>query len=84
VADSSRLEQHRDARLLPCLVDAARRVEEHHIVSLPKGLSRHLVRFANLSGRRRRQGDDRRDGPPRVRHARLLGRLDVPVSNGSR
>jgi hypothetical protein len=28
--------------------------------------------------RGRRQRDDRRDGPPRVRHAGLLGRLDVP------
>jgi multiple sugar transport system ATP-binding protein len=34
--------------------------------------------------RRRRQGDDRRDGPPRVRHARLLGRLDVPCVERSR
>lgn len=33
------------------MVDAPGKWPSEHIVSLPKGLSRHLVRFADLSGR---------------------------------
>ena len=50
------------------------------IVSLPRGISRHLVRFARLSGRVVAVKEiDRGDGPARVRHAAATSRrLDVP------
>ena len=77
------LEHHR-APADPALLDLpwrrrSRSGRQSHLAALPRGISRHIVRFATCRARVIAVKEiTERHGPARVRHARKLRRLDVP------
>ncbi len=53
---------------------------EHHLAALPRGISRHVVRFVKLSGRVLAVKEIKADIAVREYHMlRMLGRLDTPA-----